>query len=353
MTIYSKYKVMKKEITKEQKEILNVIINKNGFLTKNEILKFSKEFNINLKLFRKLLKESKIPFKNRDLENLLNAYDIKSINNRIELSDFIALGEWKIEAFKSSKMKITFCCEACNKKSELACRNIIKRDYFSLEPICNKCINKKVTSSLNWLKNTSVAQKICKNRPEFKENQSKKMIEVWKKDGYKENQSNKMLEKWQDENYRQNILDAVFEKYGVYSVMQNEKIFSKSQKNSFKFKEYIMPSGKIIKLQGYENKALDILLKEFKEEDLIIGNKNIQNKIGKIFYTDIDNIVRRYFPDIYIISINKIIEVKSTWIYNKCKINNDFKKQECLDRGFNFDFMIFLHKMTLEYVKTL
>jgi len=54
---------MKKEITKEQKEILNVIINKNGFLTKNEILKFSKEFNINLKLFRKLLKESKIPIK--------------------------------------------------------------------------------------------------------------------------------------------------------------------------------------------------------------------------------------------------------------------------------------------------
>lgn len=340
---------MKKEITKEQKEILYVIINKNGFLTKNEILQFSIDFSINLKLFRKLLKENKIPFKNRDLENLLNAYNIKHINNKIQLNDFITLGKWKTEAFKSSKMKIVFCCEICNKKSELACRNIIQRNYFSLEPVCNKCINKKVTSSIDWLKSNSIAQKECKNRPEVKENQSKKMIEVWKKDGYRENQSNKMLEKWEDESYRQNILNSVFEKYGVYSVMQNEKVFSKSQKNSFKFKEYIMPSGKIIKIQGYENKALDILLKNFKEEDLVIGNKNIQNIIGKIFYTDSNCVVRRYFPDIYIISINKIIEVKSIWIYNKDKLKNDCKKEECLKRGFNFDFIIFLNKKTLEY----
>jgi hypothetical protein len=36
-----------------------------------------------------------------------------------------------------------------------------------------------------------------------------------------------------------------------------------------------MPSGKIIRVQGYEIFALDLLLRTYKEEDLIINLKEI------------------------------------------------------------------------------
>lgn len=39
--------------------------------------------------------------------------------------------------------------------------------------------------------------------------------------------------------------------------------------NGYKYKEYTLPSGEIVKCQGYENFALDILLKTYKEKDII------------------------------------------------------------------------------------
>lgn len=107
----------------------------------------------------------------------------------------------------------------------------------------------------------------------------------------------------------------------------------------FKHKDYIMPSGKIIKIQGYENKALDILLKKYDESDIIIGIKNINNEIGRITYL-YENVYHIYLPDIYIKSTNTIIEVKSNWTYNYQVEKNELKKQACLNNNLNFEFMI-------------
>ena len=52
-----------------------------------------------------------------------------------------------------------------------------------------------------------------------------------------------------------------FEKYGTCHPRQNASIFSKSHGNWFKKKDYILPSGKIIKVQGYEPQILDELFK--------------------------------------------------------------------------------------------
>ena len=51
------------------------------------------------------------------------------------------------------------------------------------------------------------------------------------------------------------------ERYGDKDIMHNSAIFEKVVKNSFKKKEYTLPSGKTIVYQGYENVALDELLK--------------------------------------------------------------------------------------------
>jgi hypothetical protein len=118
-------------------------------------------------------------------------------------------------------------------------------------------------------------------------------------------------------------------------------LISSITKNSYKKKEYIFPSGKTIKLQGYENFAIDTLLKNnILEEDIITLNDKEHPKI-KYF---IKNKSYIYFPDIFIKSQNKIIEVKSIYTYiNKIDIN-EIKKEECIRQGYNFEFWILDHK---------
>lgn len=133
--------------------------------------------------------------------------------------------------------------------------------------------------------------------------------------------------------------ETCIDRYGESHHMKNAKIFSKSKSTAFSSKEYTFPSGKIVKVQGYEDRALDILLKEYDESDLIVNDSDIENNIGKIEYVEKDK-RRRYYPDIYIKSENRIVEVKSDYTFNKEFDTNVLKRQACIDKGLNFDFMI-------------
>jgi hypothetical protein len=133
-------------------------------------------------------------------------------------------------------------------------------------------------------------------------------------------------------------------RFGVENPMQNSECFLKQQKSSFKLKEYTLPSGKKVKFQGYENKAIDLLLKSYNENDIIINDKEIKDIIGEIWYIGEDNKKHKYYPDIFIISENKIIEVKSTWTYTLHEKMNLLKKKSCINTGFKFKFMIFNKK---------
>jgi hypothetical protein len=129
------------------------------------------------------------------------------------------------------------------------------------------------------------------------------------------------------------------EKYGVPHPRQNSKIFERSIGNWFKKKDYILPSGKLIKVQGYEPTVITNLLSNHKERDIIISNTEMENYIGQIMYTYNEKL-HRYFPDIFIVSENKIIEVKSQYTYEKDIEINNLKKQACLNAGFDFEFII-------------
>ena len=126
--------------------------------------------------------------------------------------------------------------------------------------------------------------------------------------------------------------------YGMEHPMQNTDIFNKNQKSGYKFKDYILPSGKIVKVQGYEPQALDILFEQgYKEEDLVIQQRK---EMSIIWYFTEDGKKHRYYPDIYIISENKIIEVKSDYTMNKYKEINILKQKASIDEGYNFEFKI-------------
>jgi len=133
--------------------------------------------------------------------------------------------------------------------------------------------------------------------------------------------------------------------YGVSNVSQDSEILEKIRKNCFQLKDYILPSGRIVKIQGYENFALDLLFKQgYVEKDLLIEDKDIENQIGKIWYS---NKKHRYLPDIYIISENKIIEVKSEWTFMLDRDKILLKKQGCINMGMKFEFMVFNKKYIL------
>lgn len=134
-------------------------------------------------------------------------------------------------------------------------------------------------------------------------------------------------------------------KYGkeITNVSQLSFVMDKKIKKGISTKDFVLPSGKVVRLQGYEDFAIKYLLESgISECDMVIGNKNIESIVGSFWFDDVlKNKKRRYFPDIFIISENKIYEVKSkfTMTLDQNKILS--KKQCVLDRGFNFGFIIF------------
>jgi len=97
----------------------------------------------------------------------------------------------------------------------------------------------------------------------------------------------------------------------------------------------------IVKYQGYENIAYDELIAEgYTLNDLITS----RSKVPEIWWCDSDNKKHRYYVDIYIPSINKMIEVKSSWTL-KCKKDNvDKKAKACIDANFTYEIWSYSDK---------
>jgi hypothetical protein len=146
-----------------------------------------------------------------------------------------------------------------------------------------------------------------------------------------------------NEEIKKRLEETYLSKYGETHYMKVADLFDKHCKKSFKIKRIILPSGKIVNVQGYEPFAIKWFLEnDYVEEDLIISNKEIENNIGKIKYLNpIKNNESRYYPDIFIKKDNLVIEVKSEYTYRQNKEVNELKRNAVLKNGLNFKFMIF------------
>lgn len=128
------------------------------------------------------------------------------------------------------------------------------------------------------------------------------------------------------------------EKYGGHP-NQNKEVQAKSEINSYAFKDYMMPSGCVVKYQGYENIAIDELVQIYEEEDIAIGRSNVPT---------IDYFVGEekhvYFPDFFIRSENKIIEVKSEWTIQLRRANIEEKALATVKAGYKYEMWIYNDK---------
>ena len=124
------------------------------------------------------------------------------------------------------------------------------------------------------------------------------------------------------------------ERYGVRNYNQ---LGNRVNLPNFNFKEYILPSGKILPFQGYENKLLDELLLEYTEDEI----KSLREDIPPIWYVGLDGKTHRYFPDVYIPKTNTIYEVKSEYTLNAEYDTNILKFQAVKDAGYNFILKVY------------
>lgn len=114
----------------------------------------------------------------------------------------------------------------------------------------------------------------------------------------------------------------------------------KNRYNKFAYSDYVMPSGKVVRVQGYEPYALDILLKTYSEDQIVVGDRT---KTPNIYWIDSNKQFRKYYVDIFIPSENKLIEVKGTGTFYQLE---DCEKKikvptECTRCGYNYEYWVF------------
>jgi hypothetical protein len=140
-------------------------------------------------------------------------------------------------------------------------------------------------------------------------------------------------------------IDTMRERFGVDWISQSPEI-SEKQQNRFNHKEFKFPSGRVDRVQGFEPAMLKILLEEgIDEYDIVTSRKDVP----EIWYED-NGGKHRYFPDIYIKSQNKIIEVKSTWTWSNDEERTRKKIQKCQELGYDAEvYVIDNNKIFAQY----
>jgi hypothetical protein len=110
------------------------------------------------------------------------------------------------------------------------------------------------------------------------------------------------------------------------------------QTSIYAYKEYLMPSGKILKYQGYENFALDLLIKNGITESDIINDPNL---VPNLTYVDELGKTCKHIVDMYIPSKNLCIEVKSDYTLQKDYYNVLAKQKYAIAQGYNYEIIVF------------
>jgi hypothetical protein len=130
---------------------------------------------------------------------------------------------------------------------------------------------------------------------------------------------------------------TLIKRLGVPYYVQHGPSFRKIKKGLFGFKDYALPSGRIIKLQGYEPDAVATLLQTHQESDLDF------DAIPSFTYEDGFGRECVYHPDLHLLAENLIIEVKSHWTLAENYEINKRKQLAVLASGRRFQFWVRAH----------
>lgn len=191
---------------------------------------------------------------------------------------------------------------------------------------------------------------------EFKTKSAKSKIERYGNSKYNNSQTSQIKNKNKSIDEK-NLINNTrrntnLELYGVENCFLKPDARYKSAKSNSAGREFVMPSGKIIRVRGYEDQVITELSLTFDESDLIVDDVLHLYNLPVFTYVDHRRHIRKYYPDIYIPKENKIIEVKSRWWWDgngsekyKTRLTNNLKKRQAvLDKGYNYEVWLFTDK---------
>ncbi len=234
----------------------------------------------------------------------------------------------KIETTNIAKYNSKCSLQDINIQSKIKENNLIK---YGVEYVLQS------PSIRNKIEQTNIIKYGCKNpqqNEEIKQKNKEIILNKYGKDNY-----------FKTDDFRNKIKNIYLKKYGVVHHSQCPEIAEKMLSKSSKLKEYLMPSGKKVKFQGYENYAYDELLYNLHilENDIITK----RTEVPSLWYYDNTNKLRRHYVDIFISSLNKCIEVKSEWTKN-LKGGYVFEKQESAkNNGYFYEIWVYNNKGNL------
>tara|TARA_R110002111_G_scaffold121870_1_gene185629 strand:- start:319 stop:1299 length:981 start_codon:yes stop_codon:yes gene_type:complete len=303
-----------------------------NFLSYDDIIKYYGDFNcvvvIHPDSFVKGASNKIIPYlcpNNHLVDNLTK----NKFNTRINSGLNVCAQCSTTDITNKRIQKISKALEKAGAK--FVCKNKRRVTY-----IC-KCGAKRFTYDSNVLKDKFIGCPTCANPFNNPKIQERIKETFMKKYG--------VNNPFQSEIIKKKIRKTNIKKYGVPNVMQNKRICSRNMKSSYNYKIYTFPSGRTEKIQGYEGRCIDELLKKYNEKDIIVGCENMP----EIWY-NFKGKKKKYFPDIYIPKDNLIIEVKSDYTYYKEYYKNTSKFSATRKYGYNFMCYIYNKKELESYI---
>jgi hypothetical protein len=237
-------------------------------------------------------------------------------------------------------------CRKCSLKNgvEKIKKKILEKygvDNISKSEIIKK--RKKETLNKNYDtpdKKKNIVEKkeiTCLNKYGFKNPSQSDIIKEKKSLTFKKNYG--VEHYFKTEECKERTKKLLLEKYGYEYISQIPEIQDKVMKNSHKTKIILDDNNNKRLFQGYEDIAFDELKKIFDLDDIITNRKDIY-RIDYIF----ENKIFHYYCDFYIKSINKYIEIKSTWTIKKKKEKNIAKAKATIEKGYDYEFWIYDNK---------
>lgn len=127
-------------------------------------------------------------------------------------------------------------------------------------------------------------------------------------------------------------------KYGFENPAASATIKTKIQK-SFKYHDFVFPSGRTERVQGYEGRFIQHLLNSgVPEGDIVVRPVEVE-------YTHSSGNIRHYRPDLYARSM--FYEVKSPWYLHRYAADNIAKARGIVNLGLPFAFAVVGEKSVL------
>lgn len=251
--------------------------------------------------------------------------------------------------FNSYREYRTYCSNKCKVSDADYSKRVVKTKKTKKEKYGKENYNNSEKAKQTLLKNYGVEYT-------FQSKEIKEKGKVSKKEKY----GHEYFSNWKKGK------ETCNRKYGVNSNLWIKEVRDKIKKDSIKkcgydhhtkSPEYKQPFNnkkykllsREITIQGYEDWALDILIPEYGEEDIIVGKHEIFRYLGKIEY-EYEDKIHTYYSDIFIKSKNLVIDVKSDWTFNSKKEINLLKCEACKRKGYKFNFWVFDRDKTLKII---